>query len=661
MRYLFWIAIWPFAFTAGAAAAGDRESPTPPKTEAEPAPPAAPMPPQPADSTPLPTGAVARLGSAELRHGDTVRCLAFSPDGATLASGSASKDATVRLWDVATGREIRRISTPQGTIATVLFAPDGQTLVSGGGKGAAAYFWDVNTGDLRRQMTLNPAWAQIYSAVFSPDGTVLASGNTNGTISFWNPQTGLETGQLDARRDAGTRLDFSPDGRILLSWGTFSKKVRLWDIAGGRQSRELSGIDFSTGAVFFGDGSTFLTGGADGLIRQWSTVMGMELGTLAGHTGEITDLRCAPDGRTIVSAAKDNTIRIWDVIDGREMRRIDGLSRSPYIELSPDGKTIAARFADSPAIRLWDVATGRALFGGDEGDQPWNSAALSPDGKTLAAGQKGRVQLWDLTTGRLIRAFPVSRIARSVAFTADGGSVLVRSVRALGPTEFETTVRQWDIASGADTQRFRGMARGGCLSPDTGMLALWNYQTPMRLHNLATQEETTLLPSAPGRNLTSTFSADGGRFAVGFPGGEIHVWNVETGEELAVMQANGKRAGSLAFSPDGRTLACAPGAGRGAGPPVISLFDVDRGERWRTLSGHEGEITALAFSPNGRTIASCSKDRTVRLWSLTSGDQLAVFQDTGNTPITLTFSKDGRRLITGMTGCGGLIWRLPRR
>ncbi len=303
-------------------------------------------------------------------HTSAVASVAFSPGGKILASGSA--DNTVKLWDVATGAELRTLKGPSSmgpgelvefrrngmsipfsfSYRCVAFSPDGKTLASGGGL-QRIDLWDVATGTESR--TLKGHFGSVESVAFSPDGKTLASGSDDGTVKLWNLENGSSKTLGD---DSGWTsitvytVAFSPDGKLLAS-GDSANTIKFWDLENGRELKALrenpdgSNLSDVRAVAFSPDGKSLASGTDDNTVNLWDVSTGRALRTLEGHYQGVRSIDFSPDGRTLASGSGDLTIKLWEVASGKELASLVAVDERDWIVVTPDGL-----FEGSP--RAWN-------------------------------------------------------------------------------------------------------------------------------------------------------------------------------------------------------------------------------------------------------------------------------------------------------------------
>ncbi|WP_445633802.1 hypothetical protein NSTC745_05517 [Nostoc sp. DSM 114161] len=239
-----------------------------------------------------------------------VNVVIISPDGKTLVSGN--DDSTIKIWNLVTGRQIRTLTGHSDSVHTLAISPDSQTLISGSDDNTIK-IWDLATGEQIKTLTGHTFW--VRSVAISPDGVILASGSFDKTIKIWNLAKGYSIRTLAGNSQTITNVAISPDGKTLAS-GSRDRTIKLWNIATGREIRTLAGHDNTVTSVAFSpDGQILASGSRDRTIKLWNIATGEEILTLAAHTNTVTSVTFTPDSKTLVSSSDDNTIKIWRLVE----------------------------------------------------------------------------------------------------------------------------------------------------------------------------------------------------------------------------------------------------------------------------------------------------------------------------------------------------------
>ncbi len=279
------------------------------------------------------------------KHTDSIRSIAFTPDGKYLLSGSM--DQTVRLWDPHSGAQVRVLKGHVDQVWAIAVAPDGRSVASAG-QDRSIRLWEIATGKEIKRFTGHEKG--IWGVAFAPDGKRLASASLDHTVRVWDVASGKELLRFKAAR--GLRaVAFSPDGR---------------HIAGG---------------------------GLDCMVYLWDLEDKKLLKRFAGHRFGVRSVRFSPDGKRVLSAADDMTIRLWDLETGKQFRVLKGHSSLvTCAEFIGDGKRVLSGALDG-TIRLWDLANARSLYIREANERGVWSVAVAPDMMTMAAGGRDRI-IW---------------------------------------------------------------------------------------------------------------------------------------------------------------------------------------------------------------------------------------------------------------------------
>jgi len=283
-------------------------------------------------------------------HRRVVRSVAFSSDSRLLASDSY--DNTIIIWDVASGKYLRKLTGHADDVNSVQFSPGSQHLASGSDD-ETIRVWDVATGECLQ--TWKGHDSPVHSVAFSPDGQHLASGSYDNTIMVWDVAAGLILQVLEGHTEAILSVVFSPDGQHLAS-SSRDKTISVWDVATGQCLQTWEGhTNYIRSVVFSPGGQNLASGSDDQTIRIWDLATGQCLQTWKVHMDYIRSVVFSPGGQNLASGSRDGTIRIWDVVTGQCLQTWEGQNGyANSVTFSPDGQHLASGFLDG-TIRIWNV------------------------------------------------------------------------------------------------------------------------------------------------------------------------------------------------------------------------------------------------------------------------------------------------------------------
>jgi WD40 repeat protein/DNA-binding CsgD family transcriptional regulator len=558
----------------------------------------------------------------------------FNPDGKTLATTSCEGEVTI--WE--TGSWQKLFSQP-GT--SVRYSPDNARLAIGGEDGTTT-IWDLASRN--SLLTLKGHNQRIDQLNFSPDGKLLVSTSDDRSLVVWNTETGQKLFSSTLFSSKGVfEASFSPDGKLLISTDeTESGDVfNLWRV--DRKWALLNQLPGYIHPIFSADGRWLAAAGGgvldDGIVL-WD-LSDANLESLdhsafkpqlvsAAHANSILNFAFSSDSSLLASVGQDGTAKVW---------RLSGEGVAPLMTLSGH--------------------TGAVL-----------SAAFSPDGARLAtAGQDGTVRIWDITPSGASEWFafaghPDSRYR--MALTQDG--------RYLAAGSDDGAANVWDLQTGK--QLFAMSLHGGPLfsagiSPDGSLLATAGYDNVAKIWKLNLPAGKVVAkplyildgnatgPKVGGLfpGLTAViFSPDGKQMTTGGVDGMARIWDVKTGLELFSVQVHPNHRGvtSLAFSPDGRLLATASD-----GPePLAKIWDIATGAEITTFSGHiqTRRIWGLAFSPDGGRVATGSQGGGLKIWDAKTGQELLNLVGHTSTVVGVAFSPDGKYLASASGDGTARVW-----
>ncbi|MGF1538102.1 MAG: BTAD domain-containing putative transcriptional regulator, partial [Elainellaceae cyanobacterium] len=468
-------------------------------------------------------------------HDNKASALAWQPlgDADLLATGSA--DGTIRIWNAASGKCQQTISVGD-SVFCVAWSPDGQRLASGGSAGPIS-IWSLAGEQLG---TLEGHQNTVWSVAWAPSG--LASGGDDRSIRLWHPDTGQCLRVLQGHQNAVRSLHWRPPspetassatlGEVaLLASGSFDQTVRLWSPRADASLKVLQGYRNSLLGVAWHPEGQLISGGHDGLIRVWNAQTGDCLATLEGHSRPIWAIACSHHG--VASSGDDRTIRLWDLKTRRPTATLTGHQDTIWGLAWHPAEAMLASASHDQTVRLWEVETGRCLQVLTGHQHFVRAIAWSPDGKVLASGSYDQtLRLWDAGTGDCLRVLrdPENWVWK-MAFSPDGQTL------ATGSTNGD--IKLWNAATGEHQRTLTGHLKsvwGLAWRPDGQSLVssshdhtvrIWRTRDGRCLYRLTEHEKLDWdLALNPEGTVIASCGVDD----------TIRLWDAATGASLRVLR-----------------------------------------------------------------------------------------------------------------------------
>ena len=549
-------------------------------------------------------------------HTNWVSAVAVTPNGRRAVS--ASGDRTLRLWDLESGETLRTFEGHTDSVEDVAVAPDGRRAVSTSAD-QTLRLWDLESGQTLR--TFEGHTDSVNAVAITPDGQRAVSASYDGTLRLWDLESGQALRTLEGHTEPVTAVAVTPDGHLAvwasghaLLWPEGKPSLRLWDLESGQTLRTLEGhMDRVSAVAVTPDGHRAVSTSADQTLRLWDLESGQTLRVFEGHTHWVNAVAITPNGRRAVSASEDGTLRLWDLGNDQTPRTFEGHTDSVNaMAVTPDGRRAVAASSDG-TLRLWDLESGqtlRVLEGYTDGVQ---AMAVTPDGRRgVAASSDGTLRLWDLESGQTLR-------------TLEGHTREASAVAATPESLFKV-----------DKDRVSALAmtpdglRAVLGSPD-GTLRLWDLESGQRLRTLEghTREVSAVAVTPDGRRAVSASEDQ-----------TLRLWDLGSGQTLRTLEGHTNWVSAVVVTLDGHRAVSA------SYDETLRLWDLESGQTLRTLEGHTNWVSAVAVTPNGHRAVSTSGDQTLRLWDLESGEEITTF--TGDDcMISCAFAPDGQTIIAG--------------
>lgn len=476
----------------------------------------------------------------------------------------------------------------------------------------------------------------VWTVAFSPDGKYVLTGNDDNTANLWEAQSGQEIRRFTGHTKGIVDVHFSPDGENIFTMSP-DRSTRAWDAATGKELYQITTDPPLLWTAYSHDGKYIFTISGDKMIRQWDAESGKEIGVFLKLPDQVTSIYISPDDKYLLTFS--NTAQLWDLETGQKLREflLDPGTVHPFATaFSTDGNFILTGHTDGIAY-LWDVKTGYELRRFIGHSSNLQSVAFSPDNKyVLTAGWDKTVRIWEINTGQELRRIICPQVVTTIAISPDGTWLLTGSG--------DGRARLWSLDANPRLPilNHEGVVSAVAFSPDGkfiltgggggtgGSARLWDAVTGQKLQDFTGHTDTI--------NYGAAFSPDGKYIVTAGWDKAVRLWDAQTGAEIRQFVGHTKSVHDVAFSPDGKYLLT-------AGHEAVRLWDAKTAEPIRQFS----EIDAVyrtTFSPDGKYILTSSDDGNARMWEVSTGQLIQVYQHEKGGMSSVAFSPDGKYILT---------------
>jgi WD40 repeat protein len=568
-----------------------------------------------------------KLAGAPAEHPAAVLSLAFHPSGSLVAT--CCQDGLVRLWKPNEGGPVLKFrfqpaDRPVWLRPGIAFSPDGGKILTGG-IGGSARLWDAATGnELTAFRYSAPGQLHTNGVAFSRDGQTVLAANSGGQAQLSDPQTGKTLCLPIRTLGANTGAAFSPDGQQFATAHYGHWSAQMWDRETGKPvGPPLQHHHNVLCLAYSPDGRWLVTGGMEYVAHIWDVATGAPVGAPLRHGDSVNAVAFSPDGRALATASSDGNVCVWKPAAGALRRSISLAGPGTWAAFTPDSRYVAVGLHGDMSndrlarhIRLWDLLTGEPSGTSFDGTG-WSNGfvmglAFNRDGSRLYVGSHRHVVIWDTATGKqlhqLVLPGPSHEVYR-LALSSDETKVAVSPAvhQTKGPAYL------WDLRRENTPPKTLEVPGAGVVSVEFGDegRVLWTGCTDGTIRRWNTA--TGAAAGAPGRftghiHTIAVRPTDGAVLAVGSSDRFLRQLDAVTWQSKGPLLPHPGLVSEARYNRDGRLIIT-------TSERAALVWHAQTGRRVGPPLSHSDHVWGLAISPDDEMIATTGyKDRLARLW-----------------------------------------------
>lgn len=573
-------------------------------------------------------GAIAQNLETVIQKGHelAVVAVAVSPDSNFVAT--ASKDKSIKLWELSTGREIRTFLGHEMTVSSIAFSSDGKFLLSGS-YDKSTRLWDVTNGkaltilaseDVITDVAIDPKLRFFISAGYNRTGE-----QDSATVYDFKSRKVITKIPVNADegRGYGVSVNISSDGEYV-AFGEDNRVVTLYKTSTWQKHHTIEYKEgwcggCATMSAFSPDNKSFFSASHNGTLQKYDLGSGQSMATYEEKTEDLTGLAVSNDGRLIARATEKDII-VYDISTQTKLATLEAEEKGDFhqIRFTTDGKRLLIASDNNTAI-VWNIQNSRKekLLTGFLNMRDLGGLNYDPN------------FYWQSAIAKYVR------FKNSIIISRDGKSLI--------KGKFGTRVKQWDIATGKSVMDFTGhkkavlaydISRDGkklLTGGGDGAIILWDMETGDTLNVIRSYREPIF---------DIHFNADETLAASSSWDATMKIHDLSTGKLQTYIEFETSAAYNILFHPNDLYLISA------RLDNSLQLWEIDTKSVVRNFVGHTDVISSIRISNDQKTLMTSSWDGSIRLWDIPSG--LMVRKIKTQTPVyTAIFSADEKLVYAG--------------
>ncbi|MCI0563864.1 MAG: TIR domain-containing protein [Nitrososphaera sp.] len=539
--------------------------------------------------TSIPANSKAALPVNLNGHATGKTAIVFSPDTTQVVSSDFAGNITIS--DALDGKTIRTITHNDASVGALAINKDG--LIASGGDDGKVKLWDLNTGDLKKELEVsNP----VRGLAFHPQGQLIAVGTYHGGLTVLNISTGEKAWGLSAHGMTTQGVTFSPDG-ALLYWGSNDGWVRV-SSSDGKSTRNLIKSQSWTYSIACSLNHRFIAIADASRKIILIDLVKNKVAELTGHRSDVFSVAFSYDSKYLVSGGNDRTVRIWDIRSVNQTMMLPVHPDEVYsVAFAPNSYLLASASLDD-RVRVYELTSEvtktlqapPSQF--EETLKKWKKEHPETAHPLKGALHTGRYANW-------IVSLKFTDNQRLISASKDGpiGIWNPQSLESLGNIETRP-----------------GIFGAGSISIGSFLLATTPgiSRQQIEVWSLHDSKRIKKIPIDDLKLRCVSLRKDGKQLAISFDDNTIQLLDLSGNQNPIILKGENEPILRIEYSENGKLLAASYESG------TSIIWDLINNSIWRTLTGHKGGIEAITFFDNDKRLATASADQTVRLWELES-------------------------------------------